>query len=133
MISRTYGMHRSGGLCNRVDNTHPDTLARPFTFAPLQVAAGLLSSSVHMPRVIAMWQPKLSCWTLNTLGLQSSSQIFDTFPQSSSKNDQQSVLSPTSSGSILNKLCCLQVGLNHSLDLQSRMSSFWMVHSQHLL
>ena len=56
-------MHRSGnnpeGLCNRVDNTHPDTLARPFTFAPLQVAAGLLSSSVHMPRVIAMWQPKI--------------------------------------------------------------------------
>ena len=24
--------------CNRVDNTHPDTLARPFTFAPLHMA-----------------------------------------------------------------------------------------------
>ena len=24
--------------CNRVDNTHPDTLARPFTFAPLHLA-----------------------------------------------------------------------------------------------
>ena len=25
--------------CNRVDNTHPDTLARPFTFAPLHLVS----------------------------------------------------------------------------------------------
>lgn len=51
----------------------------------------------------------------------------------SGENEKESVLSPTSSGSILNKLRCLQVGLNHSLDLQSRMSIFWLVNSQYLL
>lgn len=97
----------------------------------LQLACCQVMYTCHV--AIPRGNQNLSCWTLNTLGLQSSSQVFDTFPQSSSKNDQESVLSPTSSGSILNKLCCLQVGLNHSLDLQSRMSTFWMVHSQYLL
>lgn len=43
------------------------------------------------------------------------------------------MLSPTSSDSILNKLWSLQVGFNHSLDLQSRMSTFhWYTASTYL-
>ena len=32
------GLGFNGGECNRVDNTHPDTLARPFHLRPVTVA-----------------------------------------------------------------------------------------------